>query len=57
MIPKRGKILGEINDLVGLDKSPASLTKLSTTRWTVRATGFQQNIDNYDHIVSYGVFV
>ena len=51
MLPKREKITGGKKDniegdLGGLDESPASLTKLRTTRWTVRATSFQRIIDN-----------
>lgn len=54
--PKREKILGEIKDNIegaveDLDERAASLTKLSTTRWTVRATSFQRIIDNYDQIL------
>ena len=56
--PKREKILGEIKDTIegdleGLDEKPASLTKLRTTRWTVRASSFQWIIDNCDHILNY----
>ena len=54
--PKREKILAEIKDNIegdveDLDDRVASLTKLSATRWTVRATSFQRIIDNYDHIL------
>eukprot|EP00795_Rhopilema_esculentum_P006611 gene6611-12148_t len=53
--PKREKILGEIKENIEMecdveDMTAASMTKLSTTRWTVRATSFQRILENYDQI-------
>ena len=50
--PKRERLLEELKDqMVREDEeenpTPSGLTKLSTTRWTVRATSFQRIIDNY----------
>ena len=53
--PKRKKILCEMKDNIegdveDLDQRPASITRLSTTSWTVRVTSVKGIIDNYDHI-------
>ena len=48
-------MLSDIKDNVeqGLegDGKKAGLTKLSATRWTVRATCFQRILDNYDDLM------
>ena len=49
--PKREKVLGKIVENTEGDLSKelcaGKISKLSTTRWTVRATCFQKIIDNY----------
>lgn len=54
--PKREKLLGKIvenieGEIPENDFCPGKLNKLSTTRWTVRATCFQKVIDNYEHLL------
>ena len=53
--PKREKVLGDIKENVeqnsdDYDKK-AGLSKLSATRWTVRALCFQRILDNYDSLM------
>ena len=51
--PKREGILGNINlEMEDLEyKQPAGVTKLSKTRWTVRAICFERILCNYNEIM------
>ena len=46
--PKRGNLLGEIKEnLEGPESEANGILGLCPTRWTVRASCFQQILDNY----------
>ena len=46
--PKRENLLGEIKEnLEGLESEAKGILGLCPTRWTVRASCFQQILDNY----------
>ena len=53
--PKRENILGSIKEQVEFESEPEEkandITKLSQTRWTVRATCLQRVIDNYEALM------
>jgi len=51
--PKRENLLGDIKDNIeqDFDKASGGLTKLSATRWTVRASCFQRILDNYNALM------
>ena len=49
--PKREKMLDTLKEQVVLEReAPNDITKLSTTRWTVRANSFQRILDNYSYL-------
>ena len=53
--PKGEGILGDIKDNLEMEdheyKQPAGVTKLSKTRWTVRAICFERILSNYNEIM------
>ena len=53
--PKRENLLGDIKDNIeqDFDKASGGLTKLSATRWTVRASCFQRILDNYNDLMEF----